>query len=127
MSSRRPVEWMGSSLKDIRGFPEEVKDVLGFAIGLAQEGGKHPNAKPLAGDKAFKSRGVLEVVADFDGSTYRAVYTVRFAAAIYVLDEFQKKSKKGIATPRADMERIKMRLSTAQAHYDASHGAEKAR
>src|SRR5215211_4696099 len=114
MSSRRPVEWMGSSLKDIRGFPEEVKDVLGFAIGLAQ-------------DKAFKSRGVLEVVADFDWSTYRAVYTVRFAAAIYVLDEFQKKSKKGIATPRADMERIKMRLSTAQAHYDASHGAEKAR
>src|SRR5215208_3113472 len=82
MSSRRPVEWMGSSLKDIRGFPEEVKDVLGFAIGLAQQGGKHPNAKPLAGDKAFKSRGVLEVVADFDGSTYRAVYTVRFAAAI---------------------------------------------
>src|SRR5829696_768780 len=95
MSSRRPVEWMGSSLKDIRGFPEEVKDVLGFAIGLAQEGGKHPNAKPLAGDKAFKSRGVLEVVADFDGSTYRAVYTVRFAAAIYVLDEFQKKVQEG--------------------------------
>jgi phage-related protein len=118
---------MGSSLKDIRGFPEEVKDVLGFAIGLAQDGGKHPNAKPLAGDKAFKSRGVLEVVADFDGSTYRAVYTVRFAAAIYVLDVFQKKSKKGIATPRADMERIKMRLSTAQAHYEASHGAGKAR
>src|SRR5829696_4484617 len=98
MSSRRPVEWMGSSLKDIRGFPEEVKDVLGFAIGLAQEGGKHPNAKPLAGDKAFKSRGVLEVVANFDGSTYRAVYTVRFAAAIYVLDAFQKKSRR--ASPR---------------------------
>jgi phage-related protein len=118
---------MGSSLKNIRGFPEEVKDVLGFAIGLAQDGGRHPNAKPLTGDKAFKSRGVLEVVADFDGSTYRAVYTVGFAAAIYVLDVFQKKSKKGIATPRADMERIKMRLSSAQAHYDASHGAGKAK
>ena len=89
---------MGSSLKDIRGFPEEVKDVLGFAIGLAQEGGKHPNAKPLTGDKAFKSRGVLEVVADFDGSTYRAVYTVRFAAAIYSWTSSRRSPRR--ASPR---------------------------
>jgi len=114
---------MGSSLKEIRSFPEEVKDVLGFAIGLAQDGGKHPNAKPLTGDKAFRSGGVLEVVDDFDGNTYRAVYTVRFSAAIYVLDVFQKKSKKGIATPKADIERIKTRLKAAQVHYEASYGS----
>src|SRR5829696_8232313 len=127
MSSRRPVEWMGSSLKDIRGFPEEVKDVLGFAIGLAQEGGKHPNAKPLAGDKAFNpevcSKSWLTSTGARTAQCTLSVSPPRFMS----WTSSRRRSKKGIATPRADMERIKMRLSTAQAHYDASHGAEKAR
>ena len=94
--------------------PEDVKDVFGFAIDLAQAGHKHPDAKPL---KGFKSAGVLEVVDNDEGGTYRAVYTVKLADWIYVLHCFQKKSKKGIETPQADIELITSRLKLAEADH----------
>jgi phage-related protein len=107
-------EWMGSALEILKMFPPEVQDVLGYAIDLAQAGRKHPDAKPLTGDKAFRGAGVLEAVDTFDGNTYRAVHTVRFAGVVYVLDAFQKKSKVGIKTPLADIRRI--RRASKQQH-----------
>jgi phage-related protein len=92
---------------------------MGFAINDAQNGDEHPRAKAL---KGFGGRAVLEVVDDEDGDTYRAVYTVRFAGVIYVLHAFQKKSKKGIATPKHEIEVIRARLKTAEAHYQENHG-----
>ena len=113
-SSLKPVEWVGKSLEDLKDFPEEVQQVVGYALYLAQCGEKHPSAKPL---KGFKGTGVLEVVEDFDGDTYRAVYTVKLAGIIYVLHAFQKKSKQGIATPKQDIELIETRLKRAKEHY----------
>jgi phage-related protein len=110
-AARKPLFWVGSALEDVRDFPDEVKRVIGFALHAAQSGGKHPDAKPL---KGFGGAGVLEVVEDFDGNAFRAVYTVRFVGAVYVLHAFQKKSRKGIATPRSDLERIKQRLRLAE-------------
>ncbi|MSO98889.1 MAG: addiction module toxin RelE [Rhodospirillaceae bacterium] len=107
----KPLEWVGRSQDDLREFPAAVKRDIGFALYFAQMGDKHPSAKPL---KGFGGAGVLEVVEDFDGSTYRAVYTVRFADAIYVLHVFQKKAKKGIATPRQELELIRKRLHLAE-------------
>lgn len=91
--------------------PEDVQDGFGFALYMAQCGGKHPDAKPL---KGFGGAGVLEIVEDHNSDTYRAVYTVRFADAVYVLHVFQKKSKKGIATPQDDISKIKARLAMAE-------------
>jgi len=91
---------------------------MGFALYVAQTGGKHPAAKPLTGDTAFRGAGVLEIVDDFDGDAYRAVYTVRFQGFVYVDRAFQKKSRRGIATPKADIERIKTRLKAAREHYE---------
>ena len=96
--------------------PEEVKDVFGHAIDLAQAGGKHQDAKALTG---FGSAGVLEVVEDTQGDTYRAVYTVNFAGWIYVLHCFQKKSKSGVSTPKPDMDLINSRLKIAKQDFDA--------
>lgn len=107
---RKPIKWMGSSKKDLDDMPEDVKDVFGFAIDLAQAGLKHTDAKPL---KGFGSAAVLEVVESDEGGTYRAVYTVRLAGWIYVLHCFQKKSTKGIETPKADIDLIKSRLKDA--------------
>jgi len=98
--------------------PDEAQDAFGFAFYLAQTGKKHEHAKPLQG---LGSAGVLEVVEDFDGNTYRAVYTVRMANAVYVLHCFQKKSKQGIATPKPDMEMILKRLRAAEAHSKGEH------
>ena len=109
--SDTPLEFIGSSRDDLSAFPLEVKQRIGFALRTAQKGGKHPDAKPL---KVFKGAGVLEVVSDFDGDTFRAVYTVRLKSVIYVLHAFQKKAKKGIATPRFEMDRITTRLRQAQ-------------
>ena len=94
----KPVRWVGSSKDDLSAFPQEVRRRVGGALWDAQLGLKAPFAKPLRG---FGGGGVLEVVDDYDGNTYRAVYTVRFAGAVYVLHAFQKKSKRGIATPKA--------------------------
>ncbi|MBE9099230.1 type II toxin-antitoxin system RelE/ParE family toxin [Vacuolonema iberomarrocanum] len=114
----KPIEWVGSSIDDLKTFPEEVRQGIGYALYLAQCGEKHPSAKPL---KSFKGAGVLEIVEDFDEDTYRAVYTLKLAGVVYVLHAFQKKSKKGIATPKQDIERIEARLKRAQEHYSATY------
>ena len=119
---KKPVVWMGSSRDDLRGFPSDVRCVMAFAILLAQLGDKHPDAKPL---KGFGHAGVLEIVDDFDGDTYRAIYTVRLEGIVYMLHAFQKKSKKGIATSRSDVELIKSRLKAAEAHHENSRRKEK--
>jgi phage-related protein len=106
----KPLEWIGSAKKDLMALPAAVVDVFGYALYLAQIGTKHEQAKPL---KGFGSAGVLEVVEDSRGGTYRAVYNVRFAARVFVLHVFQKKSKSGIATPKADLDLIKARLKLA--------------
>lgn len=93
--------------------PDEVQDTFGYALHLAQTGKKHEQAKPL---KGFGSAGVLEVVENSEGGTYRAVYTVRFGSAVYVLHCFQKKSTHGIATPKPDIDLIRDRLKVAEAH-----------
>ena len=107
----KPLFWVGSSKRDLKGFPLAIRRMMGFALFQAQAGGKHMDAKPL---KGFGGAGVLEVVADLEGSTFRAVYTVKFAGAVYVLHAFQKKSKAGIATPRRDLELIRQRLREAE-------------
>lgn len=105
---------MGSSRKDLRGFPAEVQDEMGYALRDAQFGGTRINVKVL---KGFGGAGVLEVAEDHDRRTYRAVYTVRFEGAVYVLHAFQKKSKRGSATPQADRNLIRTRLKAAEQHY----------
>jgi phage-related protein len=112
--SLKPLHWAGSSKKDLLSLPDDVKDVFGYALHLAQTGGKHSQAKPL---KGFGGAGVLEVVEDYQGDTYRAVYTVKFADAVYVLHCFQKKSINGIATPKPDLELIRTRLQAAEQHH----------
>ena len=106
----RPIRWVGSSYEDLLALPEDVRREVGYALYVAQNGDKVDSAKPLKG----LGSGVLEVVENYDGETYRAVYTVRFASAVYVLHAFQKKSKTGIATPPRDMKLIEKRLKAAQ-------------
>ena len=112
--NEKPLHWVGSAKKDYMAFPDKVRAELGFALGLAQLGGKHPAAKFWKGE----GPGVLELTEDHQGDTYRAVYTVRFASAIYVLHAFQKKSKTGIKTPKADVDLIADRLKRAQQDYE---------
>ncbi|MCX6634021.1 MAG: type II toxin-antitoxin system RelE/ParE family toxin [Acidobacteria bacterium] len=107
----KPLCWIGSSKRDLLILPGEVVDVFGYALYLAQVGKKHDCAKPLTG---FGSAGVLEVVDHWESNTYRAVYTVRFASRVFVLHVFTKKSKRGGATPRADMDLIRERLKAAE-------------
>jgi phage-related protein len=111
--SYKHVLWVGSSKKDLMAMPDEVKSAFGFALYLAQQGKKHQNAKPL---KGFSGAGVLEVVEDSLGDTFRAVYTVKIAENIYVLHCFQKKSKRGIETPKQEIDLISDRLKMAQEH-----------
>lgn len=108
----KPLRWVASTKKDLMAMPEEVQDPFGYALHLAQAGQKHPDAKPL---KGFGGAGVLEVVENFHGDTYRAVYTVRYALAVYVIHCFQKKSAQGIATPKPDVDLIKSRLKALEA------------
>ena len=107
----KPVLWIGSSRKDLRALPAPVQDYIGYALYVAQLGGKHRDAKTLSG---FGGASVQEIVVDYDRDTYRAVYTVRFADRIYVLHVFKKKSKSGSATPKSDRELIERRLKQAQ-------------
>ena|SRR3990172_2653452 len=111
----KPVHWVGSSKNDLSAFPDEVKRRVGGALWDAQTGQKAPFAKPL---KGLGGGGVLEVVEDFDGDTYRAVYTVRFREVVYVLHAFQKKSTRGIQTPKRELELIKQRLKRASEEYE---------
>ena len=110
----KPVEWVGSSKKDLKKFPDPVQDRVGFAVYQAQAGLKHRDVKPM---KGFLGSSVLEVASRYDGDTYRAVYTVRFKAAIYVLHAFQKKAKRGAGTPKPEINLITRRLQVAELHY----------
>lgn len=109
----KTLYWIGSSRKDLASLPEDIQDSFGYALHLAQTGSKHSHAKPL---KGYKGAGVLEVVEDYIGDTYRAVYTVKIAAAVYVLHVFQTKSSSGISTPKPDIEKINARLKIAETH-----------
>jgi phage-related protein len=111
LASLKPVIWIGSSRRDFRALPQPVKSHMGYALFVAQQGGKHRDAKPL---KGFGGAGVVEIVSDFEGDTFRAVYTVRLAGAIYVLHAFQKKSKTGRATPKKELNLIEKRLKEAE-------------
>ena len=116
-----PLFWIGDSKAVLMGFPAEAKDAIGSALGVAQFGGKHPAAKPWNGE----GPGVFEIVEDQMGNAYRAVYTVRFAHAIYVLHAFQKKSPTGIRTDRRDVEMISRRLKLAQEFHEVRYGKRK--
>jgi len=115
----KEVEWVGDSLKTLREFPEDVKDELGFALRQAQQGKKSDSAKPL---KVFTGSGVLEIISNFDGDTFRLVYTVRFKYKVYVLHIFQKKSKRGISTSKQHMNLIDKRLKKAESLYREEFG-----
>src|SRR5258708_24299759 len=106
----RPLDRVGSSKRDFLGFPDPVKDEMGNALGLAEFGGKHPAAKPWKG----QGPGVFEIVEDYDGNTYRAVYTVQFQEVLYVLHAFQKKSPRGVRSARQDIDLIEQRLKAAR-------------
>jgi phage-related protein len=112
------LDWVGSSKRDFLAFPLPVQREIGNALGLAQFGGKHPIAKPWKGE----GPGVFEVVNDFDGDTWRAVYTVRFQHVVYVLHAFQKKSPRGKKTARIDVELIARRMKVARQDYEGRHG-----
>ncbi|MGE3556352.1 MAG: type II toxin-antitoxin system RelE/ParE family toxin [Candidatus Obscuribacterales bacterium] len=107
MGMIKPIRWAGSTLEDLRRLPRQVRRDVGYALGAAQRGERALNVKPL---KGFGGASVLEVVENHDGDTYRAVYTVKLKDAVYVLHVFKKKSKRGIATPKAEMEVIRKRL-----------------
>jgi phage-related protein len=111
----RPVRWVGSGRKDLSDFPDEVRRRVSGALWEAQIGRKAPYAKPLNG---FGDAGALEIVHDFDGDTFRAVYTVRFAKAVYVRHAFQKKSRRGVATPKTELDLIDQRLKRAREDYE---------
>ncbi len=117
----KPLFWIGSAKSDLLEFSEAVKDEIGSALSVAQFGGKHPSAKPWKGE----GPGVLEIVEDYRGDTYRAVYTVRFEKAVYVLHSFQKKSPKGIRTAQTDVELVSRRLKSASEDYEARYGKQK--
>ncbi len=116
----KPLFWIGSSKNDLLAFPETVKDDIGTALSVAQFGGKHPHTKPWRGE----GPGLFEVVEDYRGDTFRAVYTVRFEGAVYVLHAFQKKSPSGTKTARKDVQLIGRRLNEARADYEVRYGKE---
>jgi phage-related protein len=118
----RPVHWVGSTRNDVRSLPEDVRQEVGFTLWVAQQGERAMNVVPMVG---FGGANVLEVVVDDDGDTYRDIYTVRFAKAVYVLHVFKKKEKRGIATPHADLVLIRQRLKAADMHYRAKYETEK--
>ncbi len=117
----KPLRWVGSSLADLRSFPPEVRSGIGYALYAAQNSRTDPAAKPM---KGFGGASVLEIVAPFDGGTWRAIYTVRFQGFVYVLHAFQKKSKSGIATPKKEIELIRRRLAVAGRDYEERKGAQ---
>ena len=116
----KPLRWVGSSREDLRRFPEEVRRRAGGALWDAQLGRKAPYARPLRG---FGGAGVLEIVDDFSGDTFRVVYTVRFTSVVYVLHAFQKKSKHGGATPKSEFALIEQRLKRAREDYEQWQGS----
>jgi phage-related protein len=121
LPGEKPLLWVGSSRDDLLDFPEIVKDEIGAALSVAQFGGKHPNTKPWKGE----GPAIFEIVEDYRGNAYRAIYTVRFERAIYVLHTFQKKSPKGIKTAKPDVEMVSRRLKVATEDYEARYGQRK--
>src|SRR5262245_1933309 len=117
----KPLYWVASSKDDVLTFPEPVKDEIGHPLSVAQYGGTHPKAKPWKGE----GPGVLEIVEDHRGDTYRAVYTVRFERAVYVVHAFQKQSTKGVKTSLADVRLINQRLKAAKEDYEKRYGNKK--
>jgi phage-related protein len=117
-SDEKPLHWVGSAKRDFLNFPAPVKDDMGNALGIAQFGGTAPTAKPWKGLRP----GVLEIVESHDGNAYRAVYTVRFEKALYVLHAFQKKSPSGIRTANRDVDLVEQRLKQAQRDYEEHYG-----
>ena len=115
----KPVRWIGSSYDDWKTFPDDVQDVMGYALYLAQVGKKAETAKPM---KGFKGTTVMEIVDDYEGNAWRAIYTIHFSDVIYVLHAFQKKSKKGVNTPKTEIDLIKRRLKYAKEHYERHQG-----
>jgi phage-related protein len=122
--SPKPLTWVGSSKRDYIRFPDQVQDDMGYALFVAQMGERPRNAKPL---KGFKGAGVLEIVEDYDGDTFRAVYTVRFAQRLYVLHAFQKKSRRGIETPKSEIRLVEQRLRAAEEDYRQRQQQDEAR
>lgn len=110
LSPEKPLVWMGSSKRDLSTLPVVVRRFFGHALDTAQRGEQHGAAKILTG---FGGAGVLEIIKDDTGGTYRAIYTVQFAEAVFVLHVFQKKSKRGIETPKTEMAIIRQRLKAA--------------
>ncbi len=110
----KPVFWIGTSRTDLKSLPQPVQSDVGYALFAAQRGEEYRSVKALQG---FGGRSVLEIVAPHDGDTYRAVYTVKFKDAIYVLHAFQKKSTKGGATPRREIDVVRRRLADAERHH----------
>lgn len=120
-AGEKALFWIASSREDLLAFPETVKDEIGTALSAAQFGGKHPTAKPWRGE----GPGVFEVVEDHRGDTYRAVYTVRFERAVYVLHAFQKKSPSDVRTAKKDIDLIKRRLNEARLDFEVRYGENK--
>jgi phage-related protein len=120
VAAEKPLEWTGGSKRELMDFPEAVRRSVGYALGVAQLGAKHPAAKPWKGE----GPGVFEFVESDDGNAYRAIYTVRFAKAVYVLHCFQKKSPSGIRTARTHIDLVHQRLATALRHYEERYGKE---
>jgi phage-related protein len=120
--ARKPITWMGSSKKDLRGFPAEVRREIGTALFWAEQGQLHPAAKLMKGNL----REVTEIVSNYEGDAFRAMYTMRIGDEVYVLHAFQKKSKKGIATPQHELDVIEGRLKAArQLHTRRASGRQK--
>jgi phage-related protein len=114
--SAKELRWVGSSKRDFLAFPPAVVSEMGYALGLAQLGGKHPRAKPWKG----QGPGVFELVESFDDDAYRAIYTVRFESLVYVLHAFQKKSPSGIRTAATDVALVAERLKKAREDFEAT-------
>lgn len=120
LSGETPLHWVGSSKKDFLAFPEEIVGNIGYALGAVQYGGHPPSAKPWKG----LGPGVHEIVESDESGTFRAVYTVRFRKAVYVLHAFQKKSPSGVRTARTDIDLIEKRLKAAREDYQERYGKE---
>jgi phage-related protein len=120
-ADEKPLHWVASSKRDFLSFPAAVKEDMGNALGIAQFGGTAPTAKPWKG----LGPGVLEVLESHDGNAYRAVYTVRFEKAVYVLHAFQKKSPSGIRTAKRDVDLVAERLKTAEKDHEEHYGKQK--
>lgn len=119
--AEKVVEWMGSTLKDIRECPDDVKDAFGYAIHLAQSGARYPYAVSMKGNL----RGVTEIKVVDEGETYRTMYTAKFAGVVYVLNVFQKKSTQSIKTPQRELDLTLERLKLARAHYEKYYQVKK--